>query len=681
MGSRTNLRFLDAPGDVAVLMRDHDWTRSPLGPPEGWPQSLRSVVSLLLRSKFPMFVAWGPSLGFLYNDPYAEILGAKHPSAIGRPFQEIWSEIWDDISPLVHRAMAGEASYMENLPLTMRRKGYDELTWFTFSYSPVVDEQGDVAGMYCACTETTASVNAEKTRLAQMQRLRSLFEQAPGLFAVTRGRDHVYELANPAYFEFVGRHGILGLPVREALPELDQKFIDQLTDVFDTGVPYIGRRIPVGLRRGGEMEDRIVDFVFQPIVDDDGRVDGIFIQGSDITEQAVAEREQRLAQDALERSERALREADRRKDEFLAMLSHELRNPLAPISTASQLLMLQSDPARVRAAGEVIARQVRHMTELVDDLLDVSRVTRGLVHLELEPVNLKEVIGSAIEQVRPLIDARRHALRTRLPAAPLWVRGDRTRLTQIFTNLLNNAAKYTPEGGELDLIAHVASAQVTVRVCDSGQGIEPTLLPEIFELFTQAERSPDRTQGGLGIGLALVRSLVTLHGGTITAESEGRDRGAIFAVTLPTIEPPAATSRTATHLEDDQRPGLDVVVVDDNVDATAMLQILLEALGHRVRVFHRALDALDAIVAAPPDVAFLDIGLPDITGYELAREIRARLGQNTCVLAALSGYGQPQDYDASGAAGLDYHLVKPLDHVALLEVLARVGAAPRLPRA
>jgi PAS domain-containing protein len=272
MPTRNNLRFLDAPGEAAALMRGLDWNESPLGPPQGWPQSLRSVVSLLLRSKFPMFVAWGPSLGFLYNDPYAEILGRKHPSAMGRRFEDIWFEIWDDVGPLAKRALAGEASYLENLPLTMQRKGFEEPTWFTFSYSPVVDEHGDVAGMYCVCTETTETVVAEESRRAQMQRLRSLFEQAPGLFAVTRGREHVYEITNPAYLEFVGRQGILGLSVREALPELDQKFIDKLNEVFDSGVPFIGRRIPVDLRRGtqGEMEERIVDFVFQPFIGDNG---------------------------------------------------------------------------------------------------------------------------------------------------------------------------------------------------------------------------------------------------------------------------------------------------------------------------------------------------------------------------------------------------------------------------
>jgi PAS domain S-box-containing protein len=644
------------------------------------------------------------------------------------------------------------------------------------------------------------------TRVAQMQRLRSLFQQAPGLFAVTRGRDHVYEIANPAYFEFVGRENIIGLTVREALPELDEKFIRQLTEVFDTGQPYIGRRIPIGLRRAadGAIEDRIVDFVFQPIVGDDQRVDGIFVQGTDITEQAAAEaklhasearfrtitnampqmvwsalpdgcfdyfnqqwfdytglpsgepdrdpwarvlhpedapdtrlrwrrsletgqdfesqyrlrhhsgdyrwvlgravpvregdqiirwlgtgtdiHDHRKAQEGLERSERALREADRRKDEFLAMLAHELRNPLAPIGTAAQLLMLSSDPARTRAVGEVIGRQVRHMTELVDDLLDVSRVTRGLVQLEIETINLKEVINGAIEQVRSLIDARRHALRTRLAAADVWVEGDRTRLVQIFANLLNNAAKYTPDGGEVDLDLEVEGKGAVVHVRDNGQGIENRLLPHIFDLFTQAERSPDRAQGGLGIGLALVRSLVSLHGGSISVASEGRDRGATFTVRLPAVDAPAAVGALGQREARLDAP-LDVVVVDDNIDAGETLKVLLELMGHRVRVFHRALEALDDVVNDPPDVAFLDIGLPDVTGHQLAREIRERLGPRTPLLAALSGYGQPQDLAASRVAGLDFHLIKPPDQGKLREVLLsalqrtapgeRPGAAPR----
>jgi nitrogen-specific signal transduction histidine kinase/CheY-like chemotaxis protein len=397
-----------------------------------------------------------------------------------------------------------------------------------------------------------------------------------------------------------------------------------------------------------------------------------------MTDQAMAERQAEterlrlvLAESELRASEAALRDADQRKDEFLAMLAHELRNPLAPISTASQLLTLTTDPARVRTAGEVIGRQVRHMTELVDDLLDVSRVTRGLVHLDMEIVDLKTVVTSAIEQVRALIDSRGHALRTRLPPGPLWVHGDRTRLTQIVSNLLNNAAKYTPEGGDIDLVADASAGHVRVHVRDNGQGIEPALLPQIFDLFRQAERSPDRTQGGLGIGLALVRSLVEMHGGTIRADSKGKHQGAAFTVSLPQVQAPASIGAPGTLHPESDGAALDVVVVDDNVDAAITLQTLLQAHGHRARVYHRADDALEAIVADPPHIAFLDIGLPDTTGHELATAIRQQLGDRTGVLAALSGYGKPQDHAASLDAGLDFHLVKPIDQATLLDVLAR----------
>jgi CheY-like chemotaxis protein len=287
-------------------------------------------------------------------------------------------------------------------------------------------------------------------------------------------------------------------------------------------------------------------------------------------------------------------------------------------------------------------------------------------------------VGAAIEQVRPLIDARRHALRTRLPAHPLWVRGDRTRLTQILTNLLNNGAKYTPEGGELDLQAGIDGEHVVLQVHDTGQGIEPGLLPQIFDLFTQAERSPDRTQGGLGIGLALVRSLVSLHGGSISADSPGRHRGATFTVRLPRVAAPAEEGVPAPGAAAHGEESLDIVIVDDNVDAARSLQVLLQAYGHRVRVYHCAREALQALLAQPSQVAFLDIGLPDMTGHELAREIRARLGSRAGMLAALSGYGRPQDFAASNEAGLDCHLVKPPELSALLGVLARAGTRPVL---
>jgi len=319
--------FLSGGGKVGAMMRAHDWSQSPLGPPSGWPQALRTVVALMLNSKFPMFVAWGKELGFLYNDPYAEILGEKHPASLGAPFKAIWGEIWDDIWPIVERALQGEGTYWEKLPLLMNRHGFDEQTWFTFSYSPVRDESGVVAGMYCACVEATGQVLAERYRQQENERLMTLFEQAPGLIAVLRGPQHVFEIANKSYKEVVGRGNVVGKSAREVLPEVEgQGFFELLDEVYNTGKPFVGHALPLKLARepGAPLEQRYLDFIYQPIRDPSGQVVGIFVEGSDVTLRKQIEDE--------------LRAANRQKDQFLAMLAHELRNPLAPITTAAHLL-------------------------------------------------------------------------------------------------------------------------------------------------------------------------------------------------------------------------------------------------------------------------------------------------------------------------------------------------------
>ena len=288
-----SLDFLSGGGEMGALMRAHDWSTSPLGPPENWPQSLRTVVSLMLTSKFPMFIAWGPHLAFLYNDGYRPIFGAKHPHALGLPFRDVWSEIWPDIEPLVTKALAGEATYHEDLHLVMERNGYPEDTWYTFSYSPVRDETGGIAGMFCACTETTQEVKSRAALKAEQDRLRELFKQAPGFMAMLSGRDHVFELANDAYLQLVGhRRDIMGKPVREVLPEVaGQGFFELLDKVYTTGEPFVGRNLRVGLQRkpGSRVEDRFVDLVYQPITDSEGKVTGIFAEGYDVTERVQAE--------------------------------------------------------------------------------------------------------------------------------------------------------------------------------------------------------------------------------------------------------------------------------------------------------------------------------------------------------------------------------------------------------
>ncbi|WP_322403074.1 hybrid sensor histidine kinase/response regulator [Massilia luteola] len=662
------LMFLSGGGEVGAMMRAHDWSGSPLGHPRTWPQALRTVVGLMLNSKFPMFVAWGPELGFLYNDSYRDVLGAKHPAALGGRFHDIWSEIWHDIGPLTERALGGEATYADRLYLVMNRHGYDEPTWFTFSYSPVRDERGNIAGMYCACVEVTDQVLAEKYRNEENERLRGLFAQAPGIMAVLRGPEHVFELTNQSYMQLVGHRPVVGKAAREALPEIvGQGFLELLDRVYTTGEPFVGHALPVRLQREpeGPPEERYIDFVYQPIRDENGQVTGIFVEGSDVTARKLVEDE--------------LRAANRQKDQFLAMLAHELRNPLAPIMTAAHLLKLgRLEPRSVANASEIIVRQAEHMTDLVNDLLDVSRVTRGLVALEKEELDLNVLVAAAVEQVRPLVDTRRHALTLQLSGQPARVTGDRTRLVQVISNILNNAAKYTAPGGRIVLAVTVAAERVTVAVRDNGVGIAPEVLPYIFDLFTQAERTPDRSQGGLGIGLALVKSLVALHGGSVHAHSDGLGLGSEFSICLPCVArapaqmPDAGAAGDADAGHDNGN--LRVLVVDDNADAAQMLAALLEVQGHAVSVEYDARGALARARNEHPDVLLLDIGLPDMDGYELARRLRAQPENADATLVALTGYGQSQDRAEARQAGFDHYLVKPADLNEVNEVLSRAEA-------
>jgi signal transduction histidine kinase/ActR/RegA family two-component response regulator len=659
--------FLSGGGELGAMMRAHDWSRSPLGHPRAWPQALRTVVGLMLNSKFPMFVAWGPQLGFLYNDSYREILGDKHPAALGGRFHDIWSEIWPDINPLIERALRGEAIYADRLYLVMNRHGYDEPTWFTFSYSPVRDERGDIAGMYCAVVEVTDQVLAEKYRNEENERLRGLFSQAPGIMAVLSGPEHVFELTNQSYMQLVGHRQVAGKSVRAALPEIvGQGFFELLDRVYTTGEPFVGHALPVRLQREpeGPLEERFIDFVYQPIRDENGQVNGIFVEGSDVTARKLVEDE--------------LRAANRQKDQFLAMLAHELRNPLAPIMTAAQLLKLgRLDAKSVATASEIIVRQAEHMTDLVNDLLDVSRVTRGLVTLEKEELDLNVIVAAAVEQVRPLIDMRRHALTLQLSGRPAHVTGDRTRLVQVISNILNNAAKYTAPGGRIVLAVTVEAERVNVTVRDNGVGIAPEVLPYIFDLFTQAERTPDRSQGGLGIGLALVKSLVALHGGSVHAHSNGLGQGSEFSICLPCVAraPVGAPDSGAADDTDAVTDGnLRVLVVDDNADAAQMLAALLEVQGHDVSVEYDARGALARAHDEHPDVLLLDIGLPDMDGYELARRLRAQPENAGATLVALTGYGQNQDREEAQQAGFDHYLVKPADLNEVNEVLAQAEA-------
>jgi signal transduction histidine kinase/CheY-like chemotaxis protein len=400
----------------------------------------------------------------------------------------------------------------------------------------------------------------------------------------------------------------------------------------------------------------------------------------DLAQTAARERESLLASERTARAE--AERHNKMKDEFLAMLAHELRNPLAPITSAAQLLRLPEVNEGLRLkASNIISRQVRHMTELVDDLLDVSRVTRGLVKLENEVLDLNKVAMAAVEQARPHIEERRHVLSVDLPPEQVPVEGDRTRLIQVLVNLLNNSAKYTPPGGRIALsvsvTGHGAGASALVSVRDNGSGIDAQLLPHIFDLFTQADRAPDRSQGGLGIGLALVKSIVGMHKGSVAAHSDGAQQGTTMTVTLPRAQAAAGETPRAGGIAGETRPLL-VTIVDDNADAGHSLAVLLRAHGHTVQVFEDASTTLCAPEVEGTEVFILDIGLPDMTGYELARRLRRQSVHAGAVFVALTGYGQERDRELSSQAGFEHHLVKPADIAKLAEILAR-AAAPVAP--
>jgi signal transduction histidine kinase len=367
----------------------------------------------------------------------------------------------------------------------------------------------------------------------------------------------------------------------------------------------------------------------------------------------------------------ALREADQRKDEFLATLAHELRNPLAPLRNALEILRIAgSDPDKARVAREMMERQLSQMVRLVDDLLDVSRITTGKLAVRKMVIDLQGPLHDAVETVRPFIEARKHALELDLPREPIPVEGDRTRLAQVFANLLNNAAKYTAPGGRIVMSARVEPREAVVTVRDSGIGLDPASIARIFEMFMQVDRSLERSQAGLGVGLTLSRRLVDLHDGSIEAKSEGVGRGSDFVVRLPLSFARLEDGAAAPSGDARRRGPRRILLADDNVDFAASLGQLLSARGHDVRIAHNGADALQIAAEFKPEIAFLDIGMPQVHGYEVARRLRAEPATAECVLVALTGWGQENDRRRGREAGFDRHLVKPVSPEDIEGILA-----------
>ena len=549
--------------------------------------------------------------------------------------------------------------------------------------NPVRDSQGRVVHWFGTNTDVenerrATEANAllrERERIAredaelQKRLLHSLFMQAPTLIAVLRGPDHVIELANPPICRVWGRSEaeLINRPLLDVMPEIrDQQFRPLLDEVYRTGVAHVGKETPATFDRGGgAFETLYFNFVYSPFRNVQGEIEGVFVVASDVTDQV-------LARHQLDQLRRAAEGANRAKDEFLAMLGHELRNPLSPILTALQLMRLRGNDASERERT-VIERQVTHLTRLVDDLLDVSRIARGKVELKEEVIEMADIVAKAIEMASPLLEQRTHTLTVQVPRRGLAVKGDATRLAQVASNLLTNAAKYTAPGGAITVRADEELGDVVLLVRDTGMGIAPDVLPRIFDLFVQEPRAIDRAQGGLGLGLTIVRNLLERHRGSVAAHSDGPGRGSEFVVRLPKASSTAAQAESsptaAGAIVQPRSGGLRILVVDDNQDGAEMLAGALESKGHQTQIAHDAPAALQLAERFSPDVAFIDIGLPVMDGYELAERLRQIRGLERLRLVALTGSGQESDRVKSRAAGFDHHLVEPVDFAAVEAVV------------
>ena len=841
--------FLDGGGISGKVARSLDWSRTPLGPPGGWPQSLKTIVGVILQSRHPMFLWWGPELIQVYNDAYLPSFGAgKHPAAMGQRGRDCWQEVWPIIWPQIDDVMSRRrSSWNEDQLAPVFRNGHLEEVYWTYGYSPVLDDGGGVGGVLVVVTETTSQVVvsrrnrtmralAERTALttdptvmldaavdalqgarhdvpfalayrydgrsralrlvraagltdpaavdatvrarmgpspfgdrepraevvpcdaacklpggvwpepapalfvvpvspsgrqsstdvivfglsprlpfddgyrnhltqianhlgsaqAQMNAFRiqaaadsernNLLLQAPVGTALLSGPDHVVRLANRRFCRMVRRDDLVGKPYRQVFPRPEERRLGEILDhVYETGEPYSTDEylVPDDLQEDGTRENRYFRFNVEPLRDAEDQVYGMMAVAIEISEQVRARQVLERSQAENQKLLADLEAASRAKDEFLAMLGHELRNPLSPIATALQLMKLRSD-SRTTREQQVIERQVNHLTRLVDDLLDVSKITRGKVELRKEKVEIADVIAKAVEMASDLFEQRNHDLSVDVAKEPLWVDGDPVRLAQVVANLLTNAARYTERGGKIIVSARReggdrASKEIVIRVKDNGSGISPDLLPRIFDLFIQGHRSSDRAQGGLGLGLALVKNLVALHGGSVVGLSDGPGKGSEFVIRLPPAAEAQASASTRSEQERAPSPssaeGKRVLIVDDNNDAADSLADLLRDIGHEVEVAYSPVAALKVVETFRPQVAVLDIGLPVMDGYELAARLRSNPVTANCLLIALTGYGQSHDRIRSEEGGFQYHLVKPVDIGQLFKIVAGEGAA------
>jgi PAS domain S-box-containing protein len=632
---------------------------------------------LLERLPAAVYVCEAPSGRItFYNQHAAELwgrapqLGATDEQFCGsfRLFRIDGSALPHAETPMAQAVLTGRSA--RNEVVIIERPDGRRLT-AVVNIDPLVDEAGRVVGAVNVFHETVTSAFAEEAR----GRLAAIVEASDDAI-VSKDLNGVITSWN------LGAERLFGYPASDAIGRSVTMLIppehhDEESRIL--GRIRAGERIASfetrRLRRDGTLVD--VSLTISPILDGHGNVVGASKVARDIGDQKRAEQQREELLRLAQRARKDAEWANRAKDNFLAMLGHELRNPLAAVRNAISAATLQEGSSG--RALEIAARQTDQLTRIVDDLLDVARITRGHVRLRKGQIALSELLRRTTDGARGSMEDRGHSLTLSLPSEPLAIEGDPVRIEQAIANLLANAAKYTDPGGSVFVTAVREGPEVVIRVRDTGIGISPEALPRIFDLFTQGNRSLDRAQGGLGIGLTLVRRIVTLHGGSVEATSPGNGGGSEFVIRLPAL-PAHSVESNVVPIELHRAPrapvrAARVLMVEDNQDAAESLAILLELLGHHVRIVPDGPAALDAARANMPDVMLIDIGLPQMSGYEVAQRIRQIPTLETLVLVAITGYGRPEDKAQAMAAGFDYHLVKPVDFGALERVFARLSHA------
>ena len=618
--------------------------------PEPIEDALRRAETVL--SLLPVAVAQGSaSMRYLWvSQRYAEWLGLPREEIVGHPIAEVLGAgCLDSMRPHVEAALAGRAMERD---AEVHHKTHGT-RWVHVDCIPTFGPSGVADGWIEAITDVTERRRTEERLRENQSTLQSFYDSSPSYMGLVEldGDSLIMIYANRTLrreLQVTTPQIDLSHPLEQVTtPEELRLWVQRYRQARHEGAP-VTFEYEHPLPSGSRWLRATVAFVGEGT---QGRPRFSFVS-EEITEH--------------KRVIDALREANRSKDEFLAMLGHELRNPLSPIVTALQILKLHGD-SRSAKTLEIVERQVQYLIRLVEDLLDVSRVTRGNIEIKRRLLRLQDVVAQGIEMAMPLIEQRRHHLEVRLPPSDLRLDGDQGRLAQVVANLLINAAKYTDPGGEIVVEASQKGNEIVLTVGDTGIGISAELLPHVFDLFTQERQAADRARGGLGIGLTIVRNLVELHGGTVRAESPGRGRGSLFTVRFPAAaEEPSAVRRSSPGKRPVAHRPSQILVVDDNEDALDLLADLLRDAGHLVRTARDGPSALRTLETFHPDVAVLDIGLPVMDGYELANRVCERFGEAAPRLIALTGYGQEADRERARKAGFSQHFTKPVELGGLL---------------